>query len=127
MVTVQVNTSLLTTKFKLVLLEDDPVSKILEEVGKKTGESFLNPKLYVLHPVQKHSYFWRSSGEKSLGDSQMTGKFAYESTAIDLNTAVKNLKSNTVELTEKIYVDKPYRKQKEVPIENQHALASTFV
>lgn len=56
----------------------------------------------------------------------MTGKFTYEASALDLNAYVKNLKTNTVELTEKVYVDKPFRKQKELPIENQHAIASTF-
>jgi hypothetical protein len=38
---------------------------------------------------------------------------------VDLNTIVKNLKYNTVEVTEKVYVDKPMRKQKEVPIERK--------
>lgn len=48
----------------------------------------------------------------------MTGKFAYDANFIDLNMYVKNLKTNTVELTEKVYVDKPFKKQKEIPIEN---------
>jgi len=39
---------------------------------------------------------------------------------------VKNLKSTSIELTEKRYVDMPARRQKEIPIESQHALASTF-
>jgi hypothetical protein len=44
MITVEVNTTLLTTKFKLILSEDDRTSKILEEIAKKVGEAFLNPK-----------------------------------------------------------------------------------
>lgn len=40
----------------------------------------------------------------------MTGKFSYDTNFIDLSTYVKNLKTNTVELTEKIYADKPFKK-----------------
>jgi len=53
-------------------------------------------------------------------------KVEYDTNSIDLRTLVKNLKTNTIELKEKLFADKPIRKQKEVPIENQHALSSTF-
>ena len=43
-----------------------------------------------------------------------------------MNMYVRNLKTNTIELNEKVYVDKPLKRSKDVPIENQHALASTF-
>lgn len=33
--------------------EDDQIRKILEELAKKVGEQFLNPKQYVLLPVSK--------------------------------------------------------------------------
>jgi hypothetical protein len=48
----------------------------------------------------------------------MTGKFNYEANELDLNTYIRNLKASTIELREKIFVDKPMRKQKEIPIEN---------
>jgi hypothetical protein len=39
---------------------------------------------------------------------------------------VRNLKTSTIELNEKIYVDKPIKKLKEIPIESQHTFATTF-
>jgi hypothetical protein len=53
MITVEVNTSLLTTKFKLVLSDNSQMKSVLEEIAKKVGETFLNPKQYVLVPVIK--------------------------------------------------------------------------
>lgn len=41
---------------------------------------------------------------------------------LSMNTYVKNLKTYTVEVTDKIYVDKPMQKQKEISFENQHAI-----
>ena len=40
----------------------------------------------------------------------MTGKFEYETNFIDLNMYVKNLKTTTIELNERVYVDKPFKK-----------------
>jgi hypothetical protein len=45
--------------------------------------------------------------------------FDYDSNYIDMNTQVKNLKYSSVEVTERVYVDMPMRKQKEVPIERK--------
>jgi hypothetical protein len=45
--------------------------------------------------------------------------FDYDSNYIDINTQVKNLKYTAVEITERVYVDMPMRKQKEVPIERK--------
>lgn len=50
------NTNILTTNFKLVLLETDLVGKVLEEIAKKVGETSLNPKYYMFVPVYKHTY-----------------------------------------------------------------------
>jgi hypothetical protein len=49
----------------------------------------------------------------------MSGRFDYDANYIDLNTFIKNLKYSSVEITERVYVDKPMKKQKEVPIERQ--------
>ena len=53
-------------------------------------------------------------------NQQSSGQFDYDANYIDLSTIIKNLKYSTVEVTEKIFVDKPMRKQKEVPIERKH-------
>ena len=37
---------------------------------------------------------------------------------IDLSTYVKNLKTTSIELRERIYVDKPILKKNQMPIEN---------
>jgi hypothetical protein len=48
----------------------------------------------------------------------LTGKFDYDANFLDLNTQIRNLKTSRIELHEKIFLDKPLKKQKEVPIEN---------
>lgn len=52
--------------------------------------------------------------------------FDYDANYIDLNTQIKNLKYSSVEVTERVYVDKPMRKQKEVPIERKQDVAMTL-
>lgn len=39
-------------------------------------------------------------------NSQSSGHFGYDVSNIDMNTLIKNLKYNTVEVTERVYVDK---------------------
>jgi hypothetical protein len=56
-------------------------------------------------------------------NQQMMGRFGYDATALDLNAMVRNLKYSNVELTERLYVDKPIKKQKEIPIEKKQELA----
>jgi hypothetical protein len=46
---------------------------------------------------------------------------------VDLNSFIKNLKYSTVEVTERVYVDKPMRKQKEVPIERKQDVAHSLM
>jgi hypothetical protein len=48
------------------------------------------------------------SPRKGYGSSAL--RIDYDTSAIDLSTFVKNLKTTYVELTEKIYVDKPLKK-----------------
>lgn len=137
---VEVNTSILKTRFKIVMNESDQMYQVLEELAKKVGETFLNPRQYLLVPLQAMSSMVSPSGrprEESdpsrIPDTLVSSNpfpalndFSYDSNFIDLNSYVRNLKTNMIELREKIYVDKPVRKVKEIPIENQHALASTF-
>ena len=56
----------------------------------------------------------------------MSGRFDYDANYIDLNTFIKNIKYSSVEITERVYVDKPMKKQKEVPIERQQIVAETL-
>jgi hypothetical protein len=44
-----------------------------------------------------------------------------------MNSFIKNLKYSTVEVTERVYVDKPMRKQKEVPIERKQDVAHSLM
>jgi len=44
-----------------------------------------------------------------------------------MNTLIKNLKYQAVEVTERVYVDKPMRKQKEVPIERKQDVAMSMM
>ncbi len=65
--------------------------------------------------------------ELMFNNQQSSGTFDYDgANYVDLNTFVKNMKCTTVEVTEKVYVDKPMRKQKEVPIERKQDVAMTF-
>ena len=60
-------------------------------------------------------------------NQQKTGCFEYDATSLDLNQRIKNLKHSTLELTEKVYVDKPMKKQKELPIERKQGMVQTLV
>ena len=53
-----------------------------------------------------------------LCDAQKTGRFDYDTNYLDLNMFIKNLKTSTIELNERFYVDKPLKRQKDMPIEN---------
>lgn len=64
--------------------------------------------------------------ELMFNNQQANGMFDYDSNYIDLNTQIKNLKYSSVEVTERVYVDKPMRKQKEVPIERKQDIAMTL-
>ena len=76
-------------------------------------------------PVYKNGHGQHAQVSKERHDSYMTGeeaklhnKIEYDTNFIDYNMLLRNLKTNTIELTERIYVDKPLKKQKEIPIEN---------
>lgn len=86
---VYVNTANLNTKFKIILHEEEQMSKVLEEVAKKRGEDSLNPKQYSLYPVTRSSK--HSPSKHAFPSSQ---KLDYDTRAIDLNTFVKNLKTS---------------------------------
>lgn len=59
--------------------------------------------------------------------AQMSGRFEYDANYISMNTYIRNLKTNILQLTDRIYVDKPIKKQKEVPMQRQKDLSQTFV
>ena len=119
---------MLTTNFKLVMSEDDQVLNILSEISKKVGEASLNPKQFVFVPIYKNGMGREKRVDSDLGgDNNLDDSIEYDTNFIDYQTKIKNMKTNCIELTEKRYVDKPANKQKDVPIENQHGLASTFV
>ena len=40
----------------------------------------------------------------------MSGRFEYDSNYINMTTVIKNLKTSIIELTDRIYVDKPIKK-----------------
>ena len=42
-------------------------------------------------------------------NNQRTGNFDYDTNYLDPNVVVKNLKYSNIELTERIYVDKPIK------------------
>ena len=44
-----------------------------------------------------------------------------------MSSFIKNLKYSTVEVTERVYVDKPMKKQKEVPIERKQDVANSLI
>lgn len=60
-------------------------------------------------------------------NQQRAGQFDYDAGYIDLATAIKNLKCAAVEVTERVYVDKPMKKQKEVPIERKQDVTNTLI
>ncbi len=83
---------------------------MLSELAKKVGESFINPEQYVLVPLL-------GNGDRK-DSSETDNQLAYIINSIDYSTLVKNLKTNTIELRERTYVDKPMGKKKEIAIES---------
>lgn len=141
MLTVQVNTSLLKTKFQIVINESEMARQILKEVALKLKDKiYENPKMFCIVPVlgkgeQKAQGFTLAKYggkptdfmELMFNNQQSSGMFDYDgANYIDLNAFIKNLKCNVVEVTEKVYVDMPMRKQKEVPIERKQDIAMTL-
>jgi hypothetical protein len=59
-------------------------------------------------------------------NQMMTGRFDYEVGNLDMNSLVRNLRTDCVEIIDKVYVDKPLRLQKDVPIESKKLIASTL-
>ena len=49
--------------------------------------------------------------------AQLSGRFDYDSNYINMNSCIMNLKTSILQLTDRIYVDKPIKKQKEVPMQ----------
>jgi hypothetical protein len=105
--TVNVNTSLLKTKFNLEMKEEDHAEQILKEVATKLNDKiYLNQKQFCLIPIiPKGSekppngftlgkYGGKQSDfmELMFNNQQASGQFDYDSSYIDLNTLIRNLK-----------------------------------
>lgn len=115
------NTNQLKTSLKFVLMKEDTVSKIFTELAKKSGEGVINPKNFILVPKSR-----RTSDVSFTAGSKAQFNELVQQEQIALDTLIKNLNCDTVELREKLFADKPLMKQKEMPIENKYALSSTF-
>lgn len=138
----QVNTSLLKTKFQLVFSEGDSAREILRAVSQKLNDPiYTNAKQFCIVPVlskregKAHGSFSLAKyGGKSsdfmelmFNNQQMSGQFDYDASYVDLNTVIKNIKVAVVEVTERVYVDKPMKKQKELPIERKQDVMASLI
>jgi hypothetical protein len=56
MIVIDVNTVVLKTKLKFIVFETDLVKKLMQEMGSKIGETFLNTKAYVLVPIYPRDF-----------------------------------------------------------------------
>ena len=141
MLTVQVNTTLLKTKFQMVFSEADSAREILREVSRKLKDPiYTNAKQFCIVPVLSKretkggnfslaKYGGKSSDfmELMFNNQQMSGQFDYDASYVDLNTVIKNIRSAVVEVTERVYVDKPMKKQKELPIERKQDVMASLI
>ena len=121
-------------------METETVRDLISKIGNKIGENFMNQKQYVVLPVYKSSPskmqflpiiadyggLTTDKQEKTFNIAQSNGAFDYDANYINWNTFIKNLKTTTVKLTEKVYVDKPIGMQKAVPMQRKKDLAQTF-
>lgn len=95
----------------------------MTDITYKTGENFLlNIKAYVLVPIYpKDMLMYQPVLSKFGGETdkhqeqmfnyaQMSGRFEYDANYINMNTQIKNLKTSILQVTERIYVDKPINK-----------------
>lgn len=124
MVKIEINTTILKSEMKLTMHEEETVRDLVWKVAQKIGENFTNQKLYVLLPVYKHQDKQRkflpsisnyggittSHQDTIFTIAQSNGHFDYDSNYLNLRTQIKNLKTSKVQLTERIYVDKPIGK-----------------
>lgn len=111
----------------------------MQDVADKIGETFLNQKAYILVPIYpKDLLMYQPVLSKFGGEidqqqdlmfnyAQLSGRFDYDSNYINMNSCIMNLKTSILQLTDRIYVDKPIKKQKEVPMQRQRDLSQTFV
>jgi hypothetical protein len=126
MLNVQVNTILLKTKFQLVFNESDTANQILEEVSSKLKDPiYLNQKQFCIIPIIPKGMqegkpvntfsLAKFGGKRSdfmelmFNNHQSSGQFDYDSNYIEPSSRIRNLKFNTVEVTERMYVDKPMK------------------
>lgn len=136
------NTSLLKTKFQLEISEEEVARTILAEVAKKLKDNiYLNSKQFCIVPIipkgadkPANTFTLAKYGGKSndfmelmFNNQQSSGQFDYDSNYVDMSSFIKNLKYSSVEVTERVYVDKPMRKQKEVPIERKQDVAHSLM
>ena len=114
--------------------EEETARSILSEIAKKLNDNiYLNTKQFCIIPIipkgaekPANNFTLAKYGGKSsdmmelmFNNQQSSGMFDYDANYVDLNSYIKNLKYSTVEVTERVYVDMPMRKQKEVPIERK--------
>lgn len=64
---------MLSTNFKLVMAEEDQVLSILQEISKKVGEAFLNPKQFMFVPIYKSGIGKDKRHDSDYGENSLTG------------------------------------------------------
>ena len=99
--TVIVNSS----NFSIPMDNTDRINNIFQLIAKKTGRDKLNVKKYVIMIQTPHKKISAASAEAMDPFNDQD-----ESRIIDPTTLVKNLKTNKIEIREKLFVDKPVHK-----------------
>ena len=95
----------------------EKISNLFQLISKKTGRDKLNTKKYVIM-MQAPPSMNRFS--LALPDPQYDPLGGQEETrVVDPDTLVKNLKTNKLEVRERIFVDKPVHKQLEITMEEK--------
>ena len=111
--TVIVNSS----NFSFLMDNDDRISSIFQLISKKTGRDKLNSKKYQImrQEPSKKGGFTAAEPLDPFSNQE-------DNRVIDPSTLVKNLKSNKVEIRERLFVDKPVHKQLEITIEERQGI-----
>ncbi|CDW71590.1 UNKNOWN [Stylonychia lemnae] len=137
---IQINTAILKSNMSIVMNQDETLRDLTDQISKRAGENFLNQKLFVIIPCQlqsqnKNQYLATISQyggqttayqENIFNIAQQSGRFDYDANHLNQNTIIRNLKTTNLMLTDRIYVDKPINKQKEVPMQKKKDMESTF-
>ena len=122
---IQCNTVLVNRVTHTVLMDNSKqVGEVINNLSKKVkGKIQPNPNKYVIMASQNQPGPVDNENDMLADMFGGYNAFGQDMRIIDSKTIVRNLKTDKLELREKIYVDKPVRKQMQISLEEDKQVA----